>query len=225
MPFSPSSPPSYGVLQAEEEDRLLAQAEQITGARKAALLAKRPSGAPLLHPASFSNSVSEMPFFDHAVTPYAPPKPGVYLRRAALEESKKTALAQQAHGAKASKLLDTVMNDVAQVRGRGALDVLRALGVCVAPCEWCCGMCSTFARPGSAQSNVIALAAARVDTTLPEQKVRHVFGQKQHAKFRDEQPIRLQLRACRSAPRRTCRRARPWATTSRCTTRRSSWSS
>lgn len=107
--------------QVEEEDRILAQAEKIAEARKAAALAKRPSGAPLLHHASFSNSIAEMPFFDHAVTPFAPPKPGVYLRRAALEESKRTALAQQAHGAKASKLLDSVMNDIAQVCARWRL--------------------------------------------------------------------------------------------------------
>jgi hypothetical protein len=44
-----------------------------------------------MHDTSFSNSVSELPFFDHCVVPFAPSKPGVYLRRAMLEESKKTA--------------------------------------------------------------------------------------------------------------------------------------
>jgi hypothetical protein len=81
-------------MQAGEEDKILAQAEAITDARKAQAAAKRSQGAPLKHPSSFSNSISELPFFDHCVIPFAPSKPGVYLRRAMLEESKKTASQQ-----------------------------------------------------------------------------------------------------------------------------------
>ena len=80
--------------QAEDEEAVLAQAEEILEARKAQAAAKRPAGAPLMHAASFSNSISELPFFDANVTPFAPSKPGVYLRRNMLEEAKKAALQQ-----------------------------------------------------------------------------------------------------------------------------------
>jgi hypothetical protein len=102
-------------MQAEDEDQILAQAEEILEARKAEAAAKRPQGAPLLHPASFSNSISELPFFDHTVVPMAPPKPGVYLRRAMVEESKKAAVNQAAHSQKVSKTLEVVLADTAKV--------------------------------------------------------------------------------------------------------------
>ena len=76
-------------VQAEEEDVIIAQAEAILQKRKEQAAARRPQGAPLSHPSSFSNSVAELPFFDHNVMPYAPQKPGVYSRRQMLEESSK----------------------------------------------------------------------------------------------------------------------------------------
>ena len=76
-------------VQAEEEDVIIAQAEAVLQKRKEQAAARRPQGAPLLHPSSFSNSVAELPFFDHNVMPYAPQKPGVYSRRQMLEESSK----------------------------------------------------------------------------------------------------------------------------------------
>lgn len=96
----------------EDEDRILAEAEAITAARKAEAAAKRPQGAPLLHPANFSNSILELPFFDHTVIPFAPPKPGVYLRRQQLEESKKVAINQQAHSQKVAKTLDAILTEL-----------------------------------------------------------------------------------------------------------------
>lgn len=72
-----------------EEDEALAQADLILQQRREKAAAKRPQGAPLLHAASFSNSVGELPFFDAGVIPTAPPKPGVYSRRAMLEEALK----------------------------------------------------------------------------------------------------------------------------------------
>lgn len=76
-------------VQAEEEDVIIAQAEAILQKRKEQAAARRPQGAPLSHPSSFSNSVAELPFFDHNVMPYAPQKPGVYSRRAMLEDAAK----------------------------------------------------------------------------------------------------------------------------------------
>lgn len=102
-------------MQLGEEDQILQQAEVIAAARKAEAAAKRPQGAPLLHPATFSNSILELPFFDHTVIPYAPPKPGVYLRRHQLEESKKAAVNQQAHSQKVAKTLEGILNDTVQV--------------------------------------------------------------------------------------------------------------
>lgn len=55
--------------------------------RKEQAAARRPQGTPLQHPTSYSNSVLELPFFDHTLTAYAPPKPGVYSRRALLDDA------------------------------------------------------------------------------------------------------------------------------------------
>jgi hypothetical protein len=76
-------------MQVAEEDEILAQADQIIQQRKEQAAAKRPQGAPLLHAASFSNSVGELPFFDANVIPTCPPKPGVYSRRAMLDDALK----------------------------------------------------------------------------------------------------------------------------------------
>ena len=114
-------------LQVEEEERILAEAEAITAARKRAASAARPGGAaPLLHPDAFSNDVPDAPFFDRAATAVAPPKPGVYLRRAALEDAKKAAQQHSAHGAKAAKLLETVLSDTAKVGNALPTTVTRA---------------------------------------------------------------------------------------------------
>ena len=81
--------PVFGIcaVQTADDDTILAQAEIIQQRRKEQAAARRPQGTPLQNPTTYSNSVLELPFFDHTLTAYAPPKPGVYSRRAMLDDS------------------------------------------------------------------------------------------------------------------------------------------
>lgn len=97
--------------QAADDDIILAQAELIQQKRKEQAAARRPQGTPLQNPTSYSNSVLELPFFDHTLTAYAPPKPGVYSRRAMLEDAIKRAGQQVQSSQRVQKLLETVMGD------------------------------------------------------------------------------------------------------------------
>lgn len=108
--------------QAADEDAILEEAERILLARKQEAEARRSEGAPLLHPTTFSNCVSELPFFDRNVVPVAPTKPGVYLRRESVNDSLKKAIQEApTQQQRVQKSLDSVIADVALVRAPPAM--------------------------------------------------------------------------------------------------------
>jgi hypothetical protein len=138
---------SMMMVQAEEEDIIIAQAEAILQKRKEQAAARRPQGAPLLHPSSFSNSVAELPFFDYNVMPFAPQKPGVYSRRLMLEDSAKVSFLLLAHweydwlGHKVLMFplaLQSLAATTKQWHTRGERDVRLSTHhvKCLSPCLW-----------------------------------------------------------------------------------------